>query len=117
MTAAGKAEMALDITEQQHVEQRVAETVEPCRAPGLSAVRQLATPGKTGFDKALAQAAAFAEPEQKALLQLFIDAGNTDEKRRRDLADVERDGVDRFGKTDGAAQHKLHHFGIAAFGY
>src|SRR5258708_11326865 len=114
MAAAGKAEMALDVAEQQHVEQCVAEAVEPCRAPGLPSIRQPATPGKAGFDEALAQPAAFAEPEQKALLKLFIDAGNADEERRRDLADIECDGVDRLRKTDGAAKHKMRDLPIAA---
>ena len=108
--------MALDVAEQQHVQQRVAEAVEPGSGPGLPAVRQSAAPGKTGFDKALAQPAALAEPEQEALLQLFVDAGNADEEGRRDLADVDRDGVDQLRKADGAAEHQMHHLAIAALG-
>ena len=68
------------------------------------------------FDEALAQRAAFAEPEQETLLQLFVDAGNADEECRCDLADVERDGIDRFRKADGAAEHQMRDLAIAAFG-
>ncbi len=117
MTAAGKAEMALDIAEQQDVQHRVAETIEPARGSGLPAVRQFSAQGKTGFDKALAQPAALAKPEQETLLELFVNAGNTHKERRGDLADIERDGVDRFRKTDGAAEHQMRHLAIAALGH
>ena len=91
--------------------------VEPGVAAVLPAVRQFAAPGEAGLHEALPQPAALAEPEQEILLQLFVDAGNADEEGRRDLADVERDGIDQFRKADGAAQHQLHHLAIAALGY
>jgi hypothetical protein len=49
-------------------------------------------------------------------LQLFVDAGHADEEGRRDLADVEGDGVDGFGKADGTAEHELRHRAVAALG-
>ena len=88
-----------------------------CRGAVLPPVRQFAAECETGLREALPQPAALAEPEQEILLQLLVDAGNADEKGRRDLADVEGDGIDRFRKADGAAEHKLHHFGIAALSY
>jgi hypothetical protein len=116
VTAAGEAEMTLDIAEQQDVQQRVAEAIEPGRGPGLPAVRQLAAPGKAGLDEALAQRPAFAELEQKTLLELFVNAGDADEERRCDLADVEGYGIDRFRKADSAAKHQMRHLAIAALG-
>src|SRR6478672_5420149 len=102
--------MALDVAEQENVERCVSDLVEPGVAAVLPPVRQFAAPGETGLRESLSQLAALAESEQEILLQLLVDAGNADEKGRCDLADVERDRVDRFRKTDGAAQHKLHHF-------
>ena len=49
VTAAGEAEMALDVAEQQPIKQRVAEAVERRRGAGLPPVRQLAAPGETGL--------------------------------------------------------------------
>src|SRR3954463_4707040 len=108
--------MALNIAKQEKIEQAVRGANEPCIGTVLPAIGQFSTPGKTGLREALPQPSAFSEPEQEILLQLLVDAGNADEKGRRDLADVERYGIDRFRKADGAAEHELHHFGIAAFG-
>src|SRR6267142_6929946 len=113
MAAAREPEMALDVTEQDDVEQGVSCAIEPGIGAVLPPVGQFASPGETGLRDSLPQLAALAELEQEILLQLLVDAGNADEKGRCDLADVERDRVDRFRKTDGAAQHELHHFGIA----
>ena len=108
--------MALDVAEQQNVEQCVSDAVEPGVGAVLPAVRQFAAAGETGLRESLPQPAALAELEQEILLQLLVDAGNADEEGRRDLADVEGNGIDRFRKADGAAEHKLHHLGIAALG-
>src|SRR4051794_25173454 len=108
--------MALDVAEQEKIEQAVGGAIEPCIGTVLPAIGQFSTPGETRLREALPQSSAFPEPEQEILLQLLVDAGNADEKGRRDLADVERDGIDRFRKADRAAEHELHHFGIAAFG-
>src|SRR4029453_17058086 len=108
--------MALDVTKQESVEQSVSDLVEPCVAAVLPPVRQFAAECEAGLRKPLPQPTALAEPEKKILLQLFVDAGHTDEKGRRDLPDVEGDGIDRFRKADGAAEHELHHFGVAALG-
>src|SRR4051812_1530669 len=116
MAAAGKAEMALDVAEQDEIQHGIAEAIERRRRPALPPVRQFAAPGQAGLDEALTELAALAEPEQESLLQFLVDAGHADEKRRCNLSDVERDGVDRLRKTDGAAEHELRDFAVAAFG-
>src|SRR6476659_10035952 len=106
--------MALHVAEHQDVEQRIGDAVEPGLGAFLPAVRKFAAPGKAGFCKSLAQRPALAELEQKALLKLFIDAGNADKECRGDLTDIERDRIDRLGETDGAAEHELHHLAVTA---
>ena len=117
VTAAGEPEMALDVAEQQDVEQRVSRCGRARSSlPFCRRSDNLRPQAKQAFANRLPQPAALAEPEQEILLQLLVDAGNADEEGRRDLADVECDGIDRFRKADGAAQHELHHLGIAALG-
>ncbi len=73
MPAGGEAEMALQIAEHQQIEQAKRGTVEYVGRAGLPSVGQRAAPGKARPGKALPQPAALAEPEQEALLKLFID--------------------------------------------
>src|SRR5260364_163288 len=98
MPAVGEAEMTLQIAEHQHIEQAERRAIEQVGLAGLPSVGQRAAPGETRSCKALPQPAAFAEAEQKALLKLLVDSRYADEEGRRDLADVDRDRVDRFGK-------------------
>src|SRR6266852_7416997 len=64
----------------------------------------------------LPQPPAPAKLEQKMLLQLFVNAGNADEKVRRYFSDIDSYRIDRLCEADGTAKDKLHDLGIAALG-
>src|SRR5260370_3078547 len=64
----------------------------------------------------LPQPPALAKLEQKMLLQLFVNAGNADEKGRRNFSDIDSYRIDRLCEADGTAKDKLHDLGIATLG-
>src|SRR3977135_3181334 len=64
----------------------------------------------------LPQPPALAKLEQKMLLQLFVNAGNADEKGRRNFSDIDSSRIDRLCEADGTAKDKLHDLGIATLG-